>query len=427
MAERDPPDGRPVPARSVEAAELERRLLWAERMECLAALAAGLTHSLCNLLASTLMSVELVLRSSPDGVERQLLTSLQTMTREGLEMVRQLLGIARGVDGEAIVFQPQHLLVELQRLLNAFMPSVPVVTDYPQDLWPLSGDPHRFVQLALALCLEARRHLSPGAALVLSAANVAGTSGARPAASGEEGEPREGAAARVALQVEVRQARPSSHPGAPAAGRRPGEAAATPVQLGRPAGLWLVERPSSPAAALAITAGGTYQELAPEEGGGARVLLPAASPRTGPAAPVGEPPPGNGAGVLVCEEEPMLAQALCEVLAAHGYRAEAAPLQVRPQGGKKRPRTGDRGQERIVLATASLDDGGRWRLASSAPRLRRGAGAAPSIVLMIDAETAERQDREKPGRRRGPAPVAILRKPFTARELLFALAAARAR
>jgi hypothetical protein len=438
--------------------EMERRLLWAARMECLAALASGLTHSLSNLLASTLMSVEVVLRANPESAQRQLLTSLQNMTREGLEMVRQVLWIARGVEGEPVVFQAQYLLVELQRLFAAFMPAVPIITSYPQDLWPLAGDPHRFVQLVLALCEEVRRELPAGAALTLSAANV------EPAPGAGDERPL-GGVRQIVVQVTPRDCQPAPETGGHAAGERPGDtgaagsagvagaaraagvagvagvAGARAALPSRPAGLWIAERPSSPAAALALAAGGFYEALSPAEGGGARIFLPATDHRSSAAVPAGEPAPGAGSRVQIFEDEPLLAQALREVLAGHGYRAVVGPPRPRPGAAPRQPATrgapagapgtvpgsgragrgdaqvtiaGERAD--ILLAGASLDAEGRWQLAAAA------LTATAPVVLMVDAETADRLDREAPATQRGFEPHAVLRKPFTARELLLALA-----
>jgi hypothetical protein len=80
-----------------------------------------------------------------------------------------------------------------------------------------------------------------------------------------------------------------------------------------------------------VGAGGTFEALQPPAGRGARVILPAAGTRANPAEPAGEPPRGDGACVVICEEAPILAQALTEVLAGHGYQVVVAPrLQPRP-------------------------------------------------------------------------------------------------
>jgi hypothetical protein len=57
------------------------------------------------------------------------------------------------------------------------------------------------------------------------------------------------------------------------------------------------------------------------------------------------------------------------------------------------------------------------------PQAQDLARAAVPAVLTVNAETGERLDREAPDRPRSLVPLTVLRKPFTARELLFALAA----
>jgi hypothetical protein len=417
--------------------EIEHRLLRAERMECLAALTSGLTHALSNLLASTLMSVDLVLRTTPEGTAKQLLLSLQTMTRDGLEMVRQVLGIARGTAGEPAVFQPQYLLVELQKLLTAYLPALPVVTSYPHDLWPLRGDPQTFVQLLLALCLENGRGLPAGASLHLRAANVEPgaaadadpASPAPPAALAAQGpmaaqEPVAAMPAmrpterRIVLEIEVQPGEPPAHgKAADSGGRAPWR---PPAAAAQPAALWIVERPPHPIAALAAAAGGTYE--APEPAGDkvARLYLPAVAVAENAGEAAEEPPPGAGDRVLIFEEELLLAHALREVLGARGYRAAVAQRSAPPPAGtpataQARPASA----ADFILAAASLDARGRWRLPRGAAR------TAVPVVLMIDAATADALENQPPGHHRGFAPRAVLCKPFTTTELLLALATGR--
>ncbi len=409
MTHRDLPFDEPVPAYGATGPDLER-LLRADRMECLAALTTGLTHALSNLLASTLMSVGLLLRTAPEGVQRQLLGSLQAMTREGLDLVRQLHGIARGVEGEAIVFQPQYLMVEIQKLWNACLPTLPIITRYPAELWPVAGDPQHFVQLVLALCLEGAHGIPPGEAMVLSATNV------ETASIEGQGSQLGAAGRRIAIQVEPRAAN-----GPPRAAESAVEAKAddAPSFRSRPTEIRIsLARPSHPIAALAAAMGGTYEAPAAAEGKAARINLPAAGSHAAGAARTGEPPSGGGESVLIFEDDPLLASTLCEVLASYGYCPvvarsgdEAGPV---PEPGSEYLD----GPADLALVAASLDDEGHWRLAPAARR------ADLPLVLMIDAETADRLDRQAPGPRRGIKPRAVLRKPFTIPELLFALAPA---
>jgi hypothetical protein len=142
------------------------------RLESLAALAGGISHEMSNLAASVLMSAQLLEGCCNDEAARQVLASLDELARRLQHAGRQLHWLARGVAGEPTVFQPQYLLADLQKLARvAFPPSITVITRYPPDLWPLAGEPLLVFQLLLALCLEARDHLSAGGTLILAARN----------------------------------------------------------------------------------------------------------------------------------------------------------------------------------------------------------------------------------------------------------------
>jgi hypothetical protein len=151
----------------------DNRRLRLGRLESLAALAGGVTHELSNLAASVMMSVQLLEPCCKEAADRQVLASLDELARRLQHAGRQLHWLARGVGGEPTVFQAQYLLSDLQKLARAAFPSsIAVVTRYPPDLWPLAGDPLIVFQLLLALCLEARGHLTGAGTLVLAAANA---------------------------------------------------------------------------------------------------------------------------------------------------------------------------------------------------------------------------------------------------------------
>jgi hypothetical protein len=158
----------------------ERRLRLG-RLESLSALAGGITHELNNLAASVMMSVQVLEPCCQQASDRQVLASLDELANRLQHAGRQLHWLARGIDGEATVFQPQYLITDLQRLARvAFPASIAVVTRYPPDLWPLAGAPLVVFQLLVALCLEARSRLAEEGTVVLSASNqeLAGGAGA---------------------------------------------------------------------------------------------------------------------------------------------------------------------------------------------------------------------------------------------------------
>jgi hypothetical protein len=253
------------------------------RLESLSALAGGVTHEMSNLAASVMMSVQLLEPSCQHAADRQVLASLDELAHRLQHAGRQLHWLARGITGEATVFQPQYLLTDLQRLARvAFPSSIAVVTRYPPDLWPLAGDPLIVYQLLVALCVEARNRLPAGGTVVLAASNqelagpaLAGHERGANAAAACGGEGCSGRYLALAAIAEA-AADQGAAPAADAlAGRRGGAAAGRPP--GDRAALARRRRAAADARRAAAAAGGFAEPLAPgSTGRGWRAYLPAA-------------------------------------------------------------------------------------------------------------------------------------------------------
>jgi hypothetical protein len=141
-----------------------------ERLRSFRALAGGAAHELNNVLATILMSVELLRQSGGEQADRRVLSALEETTRRGLHTTRQLQLLARGSESGPALFQPRFLLADVQELMRAASPdSTVVVSEYPPDLPLLLGDPLAFHQLLLALLLEARDALGGSGTLALCA------------------------------------------------------------------------------------------------------------------------------------------------------------------------------------------------------------------------------------------------------------------
>src|SRR6185295_12276724 len=145
----------------------------ADKSEALAALSAGLAHDLNNVLSAVLMTVELLEGSCTRERERTVLAALDDTARRGVALVRQLRWIAQGGEDEETLFQPRHLLGDLQKAARSIFPaSVAVASDIPAALFMLRGSPLRFYRLVLDLCLDAREGLAAGGELRLAAWNT---------------------------------------------------------------------------------------------------------------------------------------------------------------------------------------------------------------------------------------------------------------
>jgi hypothetical protein len=239
-----------------------------DRLDSLAALAGGIAHEMSNLAASVSMSAQLLEPCCSQQADRLVLDSLEALARRLQHAGRQLHWLARGVEGEPTVFQPQYLLADVQKLARvAFPASITVITRYPPDLWPLAGDPLVVFQLTLSLCLEARAHLRDAGTLVLAARNQemeemdGGRTGEAPADRPQAG--RAGSERYVVLEAAAEP------PGAPA-----GDAGG-PGDSGDPGDR---QRAAGAAQRAAASAGGFTAPLRSGEAEcGRRAYLPAAA------------------------------------------------------------------------------------------------------------------------------------------------------
>jgi len=150
----------------------ETQLLRAQRMESIGTLAGGIAHDFNNLLSPILMSIRLLHMKATDDDSRRILTTLQASVERGAGLVKQVLSFARGVEGERINLQPRHLIREIVKILKDTLPkSIDVVFESPEDLSAVSGDPTQLHQVIMNLCVNARDAMGDGGKLTIRAEN----------------------------------------------------------------------------------------------------------------------------------------------------------------------------------------------------------------------------------------------------------------
>jgi signal transduction histidine kinase len=201
----------------------ESSRLRAGRLECFAALAGGAAHEMSNLMATVLMSVDVLRDDRSSPAAREVLAALELTTRRGLGVIRQLHQLASGMNGFSTLFQPRFLLSDLQALASStFSPSIVVIVGYPPDLWVLDGDPLLLYQALLDRLLVARDALGGSGTVELAVRNAwftpeSGEAGEAVGgeAGGELGEEARGAIRHVVFEVTARQPASSGPPSAP--------------------------------------------------------------------------------------------------------------------------------------------------------------------------------------------------------------------
>jgi CheY-like chemotaxis protein len=347
-----------------EAVALARSqaLLRAHRTESLAAIAGGIAHDLNNVLASSLMAIDLLAGSAaqlPAGI----LGALEESVRRATGLVRQLLWFARGLESDGARFQPKHLMTELQKLLSALLPAgTDLETSYPADLWFLSADPLQVYELLLGLLRAGWSALPPGGgSLTLAAENVI---------------------------VDDTFARMLP-------GVRHGSYIAFAVSPGPPQ-----ELPEGLAALLAALGG---VAAPPDARSGLRAYLPAARPAGESADPRPKAARGEGELVLLAEADPVLRELLAAALEKGGYR----------------PLVAADGSEAVALFSAHAGEAAAVLAARDLAWLDGPATLHAVAHLRPGVPTLLLEDGLPAGA--PPSALPVLRKPFSGAQLLQAL------
>ena len=152
--------------------KLEMQLRRAQRLESIGSLASGVAHDLNNTLVPILIAAP-VLRDALSEEDRlKFLDIVEASAKRGAQIVRQVLGFARGVESDRLLLQPNHVLAEITKIMGETFPkAIHVRTSCPENLWLIEGDPTQLHQVVLNLCVNARDSMPEGGNLSVTAEN----------------------------------------------------------------------------------------------------------------------------------------------------------------------------------------------------------------------------------------------------------------
>ncbi len=163
-------------------------LLRSQQLDCLRSLSEGITHSLNNVFAPILMATDLLRPKLTCAADREVLASVEQSVRRGTELVRQVFGFARAVDGEKSRIEVRHLIRTLSQVVKETSSGdVRVTTAYPEDLWPVLADASQIFQALVGLCLRGGEELTDGGTIRIDACNLKVTQGDAGVAGREPG------------------------------------------------------------------------------------------------------------------------------------------------------------------------------------------------------------------------------------------------
>jgi PAS domain S-box-containing protein len=155
-----------------EQKKIEEQFLRAQRLESIGTLASGVAHDLNNILAPILMGAAVLRRTEMAAADELILSTIETCSQRGADIVKQVLTFARGAEGARLLLQPAHLIDDVARIAQGTFPkTIAVRTNHLPSLWPIEGDPTQIHQVLLNLSVNARDAMPAGGGLTLSAMN----------------------------------------------------------------------------------------------------------------------------------------------------------------------------------------------------------------------------------------------------------------
>lgn len=158
-----------------EKKHLESQFLRSQRLESLGTLAGGIAHDLNNILTPVLSTAQLLQFKFPDADEQSqnLLKIVETNTKRGAALVKQVLQFARGVEGKRAIAQVNHLIHEVRQIAEKTFPkSIELLTYVEPGLWLVSADATHLHQVLMNLVVNARDAMPNGGTLTICAENL---------------------------------------------------------------------------------------------------------------------------------------------------------------------------------------------------------------------------------------------------------------
>ena len=156
-----------------ERRRLEAQVLRTQRLESIGVLAGGIAHDFNNLLTPMLMAVKLLREDRPADERSGLLTTLQAGAERGAELVRKLLSFAGGGGGERGPVRVETIVHEVEGIADHTFPkSIRLDVQLAAGLRPVQADATQLSQVLLNLCVNARDAMPDGGTLTVAVTNV---------------------------------------------------------------------------------------------------------------------------------------------------------------------------------------------------------------------------------------------------------------
>ncbi|MFI5252948.1 MAG: PAS domain S-box protein [Bacteroidota bacterium] len=168
-------DGKPIVARMVfrditEKKKFETQILQAQKIDSIGNLAGGIAHDFNNILTSILGSASIMRRRIKDDLRYSKYVELiETASRRGAALTRQLLTFARKTNPHVRLVDMNHVIDETIRLIEATTPkSIIIKKSLSPEPAFINADEGQLQQAIMNLSLNARDAMPNGGDLYIS-------------------------------------------------------------------------------------------------------------------------------------------------------------------------------------------------------------------------------------------------------------------
>ena len=295
-----------------ERSKAQSDLFQSQKMDAIGQLAGGVAHDFNNLLAVIQGNIDLIASARPDEDAREMMKDIATAVAHGATLTRQLLTFSRKQPNEPQVISPMRIVKDVQKFVRRLISeryqlNVVIVDDVP---W-IRMDPGRLEQVLINLTVNARDSLSNNGKITV-----------------------------IARSRHVTESERTTTGMAP-----PGEYAELVVEdNGCGMDLTTISHIFEPFFTTKATGKGTglglatvhgiigeangFIQVESELGRGTTftILLPSVAqddPRSTKAESIAPVTSGNGLSVMICEDEDAVRYVIARILSANGYRVTA--------------------------------------------------------------------------------------------------------
>ncbi|SLM31830.1 putative Histidine kinase [Desulfamplus magnetovallimortis] len=156
-----------------ERKSLEKQLFHAQKMEAIGTMAGAIAHDFNNLLMAIMGNISLLLLDkNKNDEEWKTLANIDSYARSGSELIKQLLGLARGGKYEIKRLNINTLIEQNTEMFARTHKEIRMKTSLSPDLWEVEADANQIKQVFYNLYANAAQAMESRGELLICSQNI---------------------------------------------------------------------------------------------------------------------------------------------------------------------------------------------------------------------------------------------------------------